>query len=268
MELFSKTEIIVMASILAFILFIIIVLTVLDFLDERKSRKNNALLEKEENDKENEIEVTKTIDKKEDIVKQEIVVDIKKEENNNIQEDLIIEEENSEVLIEEIEILDFDEPVIEMKEEINNNEVILETKEEVILPVEEIKYEEFVPVVEEESNILVIENEQQRAIDELKKLEEELQKEESFENTITNFELEQEENAIISYDELIKVSDKLYDQNQIVQYDDGDEPITIDEVIKRFSSNDMVFENTADYDKLNRAVEGTDKNLIESYKNE
>ena len=41
MELFSKTEIIVMASILAFILFIIIVLTVLDFLDERKSRKNN-----------------------------------------------------------------------------------------------------------------------------------------------------------------------------------------------------------------------------------
>ena len=42
----------------------------------------------------------------------------------------------------------------------------------------------------------------------------------------------------------------------------------LDEVIKRFSSNDMVFENTADYDKLNRAVEGTDKNLIESYKNE
>ena len=99
----------------------------------------------------------------------------------------------------------------------------------------------------------------------LASIKEELSKEESYENTITNFELEQEENAIISYDELVKVSDKLYSQNEIVQYDDGDEPITIDEVIKRFSNNEMNFENTADYDKLNAKID-SDVKLIESFK--
>ena len=274
MELFSKTEIIVMASILAFILLVIIVLTILDIIDERKSRKQNVV-EKEEIEQE-----VNVVEQKEEVVapialNTNNVETVQIVENNQLEvnvdnETFIIEEEQDVVEIEEIEVLDFDEPIIEMKEELTNNVVnIVESVE--VSKVEEVsslvQFQEFAPV-EDESNILVIEDEQERAKEELRRIEEELEKQESFENTITNFEIEQEENAIISYDELIKVSDKLYDQNQVVQYDDGDEPITIDEVIKRFSSSDMVFENTADYDKLNRAVEGNDKNLVESYKSE
>ena len=89
----------------------------------------------------------------------------------------------------------------------------------------------------------------------------------NLEDTVTNFELEQERTAIISYDELVKLGDTLYTTNEITQYDDGDEPITIDEVIKKFANNDMVFENTANYEKLDKSMDKETK-LIESYKNE
>lgn len=59
---------------------------------------------------------------------------------------------------------------------------------------------------------------------------------------IAKFEEEQEENAIISYRELLKVCDRLYDSNEKVQYmDEGDEPITISQLRSKFnSSNDKV----------------------------
>ena len=58
---------------------------------------------------------------------------------------------------------------------------------------------------------------------------------------IARFEEEQEENAIISYKELLKVCDRLYDSNEKVQYmDEGDEPITISQLRNKFSSNDQV----------------------------
>lgn len=54
---------------------------------------------------------------------------------------------------------------------------------------------------------------------------------------IAKFEEEQEENAIISYKELLKVCDKLYDSNDKVQYmDEGDEPITINQLRSKFSN--------------------------------
>lgn len=227
MDLFSMKELIIMASILGGILLIIIVLTILDLIDERKSKKNK--------------------------------VKVEKEETNKVKE--------KKVEVEEIEILDFDEPIIEMKEELNNN---------VVEPLEFDELEEvsFISVCEEikeeykDSNIIEITNEKERAQEELKRLEVELQKEEDFSNTITNFELEQEENAIISYDELIQNIDRLYDQNEVVQYDDGNEPITIDEVIKKFSNSEMVFENTANLDKLNREIDNKEQNLVKAYENE
>lgn len=54
-------------------------------------------------------------------------------------------------------------------------------------------------------------------------------------NKIAKFEEEQEENAIISYHELLKVCDQLYDKNEKVQYmDEGNEPINLDELRSRF----------------------------------
>ena len=57
----------------------------------------------------------------------------------------------------------------------------------------------------------------------------------NYEDTITSFELEQEENAIISLDELSKISDRIYDENEPVQYDDTDAPISIDEIMSKFN---------------------------------
>jgi len=229
MELFSMKELIIMASILGGILLIIMFLTILDFFDARKEKK---MLKKEEKNK---------------------VI------NNEIKSK---EESKKEEKVEEIEILDFDEPVIEMKEELANNMVI----EEQVVEFNDNK-DSCESTIEKMDNNIVLVDEKTRAKEELSRLEIELAKEEEFENTITNFELEQEENAIISYDELLKVSDTLYEKNEIVQYDDGDEPITIDEVIKRFANNDMVFENTANLDKLNHEIENNDKNLVEVYEN-
>lgn len=244
MDLFSKTELIAMIAIVGVVLLIIIILTILDFIDERKSKKViNDELQEETN---NQIKVS--ID--ENVIKTEEVI-----------------EPNNFVEVEEIEILDFDEPVIEMKEELVNNAV----DEIVFDEIEEISFESFVEETKNnvnENNIIEITNEKERAKEELRKLEVELEKEEDFSNTITNFELEQEENAIISYDELIKVSDKLYNQNEVIQYDDGNEPITIDEVIKRFSNSEMVFENTANLDKLNREIDNKEQNYIQVYDNE
>lgn len=234
MELFSKTELIVMASVLGSVLLIIIILTILDFIDEKKERK-----------------LLNSVSKK----------DMKLEEK-----EVVTPGKSSEV-VEEIEVLDFDEPVIEMKKENTDNEAAFNDFDSCIIDDGIVSYEDIAP--SKDDKILVVEKSEEEkkkeALMMLASIKEELSKEESYENTITNFELEQEENAIISYDELVKVSDKLYSQNEIVQYDDGDEPITIDEVIKRFSNNEMNFENTADYDKLNAKID-SDVKLIESFK--
>ena len=229
MELFSKTELIVMASVLGSVLLIIIILTILDFIDEKKERK-----------------LLNSVSKK----------DMKLEEK-----EVVTPCKSSEV-VEEIEVLDFDEPVIEMKKENTDNVASFNDFDSCIIDDGIVSYEDIAP--SKDDKILVVEkSEEEKKKDALMMLAS--IKEESYENTITNFELEQEENAIISYDELVKVSDKLYSQNEIVQYDDGDEPITIDEVIKRFSNNEMNFENTADYDKLNAKID-SDVKLIESFK--
>lgn len=113
----------------------------------------------------------------------------------------------------------------------------------------------------------------------------------SEEDAISKFEEEQERTAIISLDELMKKSNELYNDNEYVQYDDGNEPITIDEVMAKYNrqevkndiqeekvvetreirkpyskketipfissiygveKNGLAFENTATYEKLNK----------------
>lgn len=69
---------------------------------------------------------------------------------------------------------------------------------------------------------------------EIKKTMEELSKEFDLENTITNLETIEEENAIISYQELLENTNQL----DTVLTDDGDEPITINEVLALFTQDD------------------------------
>ena len=72
----------------------------------------------------------------------------------------------------------------------------------------------------------------ERITEELKKLEAE-DKSENIE--LTKFETEQEENAIISLDELIAKGKTITEQNEVTQYqDDGNEPISIQELEARY----------------------------------
>ena len=75
-------------------------------------------------------------------------------------------------------------------------------------------------------------NSREKAQIELLKVEEELEHTPSLEDTITNLEAIEEENAIISYQELLTSRDL-----DIVNSDDGDEPISILEVFKMFNDN-------------------------------
>lgn len=175
-------------------------------------------------------------------------------------EEPVYEEHFSNVIVNDIEDTPIEEEINEKLDEIIPiKEVIPEeiTIEEPIIEevpiVEEIKVDEPVieePVIEnppiikkinednEEEDIYVEPDlEKTQAQLELERLTEELEKLADAENNsdLNNFENEQEENAIISLDELEKVSDQLYDKNEEVQYqDEGNEPITIEQLREKF----------------------------------
>ena len=68
------------------------------------------------------------------------------------------------------------------------------------------------------------------------------------------FELSQEENAIISLEELNKVSDKIYEANEEVQYkDEGNEPISIQELEELYQTKELKVIN----------IEEIEKNIVE-----
>ena len=197
MNVFSQNEIMLMIGVVSVLLVCISVLTILDIKDYLKVKKG--------------------------------LIDEVEEES--LQEEASEEVEPISVSIEE------ESPVLsEEKEE--EKEVYLEEMEE-----ETFAEQPKVNPVIEEYNEIVIPNlkEEIEAKPEKKKLDilEEL---EAMENSlpnnkddVTNFEMEQERTAIISLDELMQKSNELYNDNETVQYDDGDEPISIDEVIKMFN---------------------------------
>lgn len=82
----------------------------------------------------------------------------------------------------------------------------------------------------------------EEAREELRKVTEDLMKKEeeakALENIeLTKFEEEQEENAIISLDELMKKSGELYEKNEATQYvDEGNEPISLQDLELRMNN--------------------------------
>lgn len=115
--------------------------------------------------------------------------------------------------------------------------ILKEESEENIVPISDIKVEE--EILEE------IENEEPYIEDELEKTQaqieveaitkalEEAQKEERI-DPYKQFEEEQEQNAIISYEELQEKFDELYDANEKIQYiDDDNLPIDLHELYQK-----------------------------------
>lgn len=137
--------------------------------------------------------------------------------------------------------------------EINVEDLVLSTmtdttasaeynEEPEILSVEEIISDTTTPEVasiQEELEYTSIEPDRQQAQEELMRLTEELEKAEQEAKTIdlTSYEEEQEENAIISLDELMKKSKEMYASNEITQYaDEGNEPISIEDLERRMQA--------------------------------
>lgn len=74
------------------------------------------------------------------------------------------------------------------------------------------------------------------------------------EEIIDTFESSQEENAIISLEEFNKVSDRIYEANEEVQYkDEGNEPISIQELEQLYNTKELKVIN----------MEEIEKNIIE-----
>ena len=264
MGMFSQNELLLMIFVVSVLLLFIIVLTILDVKEYLKG-KNNKL--------------------------------------DNLLEDESVEEEQEQVL-ETAEIVEVaDEPVQVMETE----EVHVEPEIDLFGEMEDVDYtkeinlqvEEKPTIVEPEVSYASFIEEEPKRVDlhaELSKVDETMVSEDEIENHIVSFEEEQERTAIISLDELLKKSDDLYSENEVVQYDDGNEPISIDEVIKMYNKeekkveipevmesvvedvvpekkdlytkkeeipfissiygmekNEMSFENTATYEKLDRA---------------
>ena len=152
-----------------------------------------------------------------DLVQQ--TLEVSKDEEVALTEDVEDLEEIVEIedLVEEVQENKVEEPVIEIEnlEDLND----IEFKEELI-------YTD-------------IEPDQETARLELKKIEEELRKQESISDieniALTNYEEQQEESAIISLEELLKKSKEMYEKNEITQYaDEGNEPISLQDLEKKF----------------------------------
>lgn len=219
--MFTQNELIIMIGVVSVLLICITILTILDIKEYLKAKKG---LVEEEMDFGPEYQ--------EEEKKLEPIQMIEVEDNQELEVNTIASEKttNDEIFLEEMEDEKFNNkevvsPLIQEVEE-ESKPIIEEVKEEVITPKVDIKKEELVePILEKK------EKKKLELFEELDEIEENLPNKK---DDVTNFEMEQERTAIISLDELLQKSNELYSDNEYVQYDDGNEPISIDEVISRF----------------------------------
>ena len=143
---------------------------------------------------------------------------------------------------------------IETLEENSVESIFNEVKEEV----EQLQYVDAEPNREE-------------AKEELRKVTEELIKNAEEENNnnidLTKFEEEQEENAIISMDELMKKSEVLYQQNEVTQYEDeGNEPISLEDLELRMKNIKNEINAIETEDKVEAITENKEEVVIDQVK--
>ena len=164
-----------------------------------------------------------------------------KESVDILEEDVSLEKPVEKIETENIKIEKIEtEDIIENKEEVEEIKQEAKPLEVNELAVKQDEIEEL--IIDDEPIIKKIESPEVLSIEpvekakmELLKAEEEIVNQPSLEDTLTNLETIEEENAIISYQELLE---NTHDLTMALE-DDGDEPITLDEVFKLFNgSND------------------------------
>lgn len=157
---------------------------------------------------------------------------------------------NDDTLKTEIEEFYMNEPVVSnisvVKEVASDAFVSGESVTEVLDAVEE------TPKTEEVLQYTTIAPQEEEAKRELQKITEQLQRE-AMENSLiehTEFEDEQEKNAIISMDELMSKADTLYVANEETQYkDEGNEPISLQDLEEQYKKQKEVIE-TIDVEEI------------------
>ena len=152
---------------------------------------------------------------------------------------IALEDKKSDVVIPVIKKEDSKQ--IEEEKELTPSSVA-DIYEKVKDKVEQEKLEVSIPKEErvEKLEYTEIEPNQEEAKEELKLVTEELLRSQAMQEQdnidLTKFEEQQEEEAIISMDELMKKSKTLYEQNEITQYEDeGNEPISLKDLESRMN---------------------------------
>ena len=265
-DFLATKEVLIVLAIIGLILFVYFILWFHEFMkkhEEKKKLQNNTMqlnklveevAKARKEEAANVTPITKEEPKKEEVKEEKIEVPLV---NNTTvvsptvvpevkEEKAEIKEPTPDVVIESVASspIEVEPVVVSVKENpVNTNDSIMlndkfEEKVEVVEPTvitplkstknekEVIKYKDEVYTESEAKAEL------ERITEELKKLENE-DKEENIE--LTKFETEQEENAIISLDELIAKGKTITEQNEVTQYqDDGNEPISIQELEERY----------------------------------
>ena len=196
LELFTIKELIIIGAVIGSLIILAIILTIWD-VAVRKRKENQEFDEAFENFDKNE---TKEI-------KEEIQNEVIKETIETLQIDEPIPLKKKEV-VEEIETLDIDS-IMSNKQE--------EKIESLIMDIEE-------NIPEKELNT------QEKARLELQEIEENLKNTKSLEDTLYDLEAIEEENAIISYQELLETTREM----NVVNADSGDEPISLKEILNMY----------------------------------
>ena len=192
----------------------------------------------------------------------EISNEEEKIENNNnssAKEEVCIDNTNTNVSEEKPLVI----PIEEFEASKSIEDIYSEVKEEVESleknSTGELKYTDIEPNKEE-------------AIAELKKVTENLLKKEEQEKLepenieLTKFEEEQEENAIISMDELLRKSNELYEKNEVKQYEDeGNEPISLQDLEARMNNIKSEIEAIEVEDKKDNSIVENITNNIPIY---
>lgn len=150
----------------------------------------------------------------------------------NRKKEIILEEEQEELSpIQKEEMIEMTTQVQE--EVLENNNIEIQEVEEVVTDEEIESLDLEPPMIKKIETVETNLDNKEKALVELAKIEDTLEHQVSLEDTLTNLETIEEENAIISYQELLENTNEL----TTVMEDDGDEPITLDEVFKLFNGN-------------------------------
>ena len=167
-----------------------------------------------------------------------------------------IEEQETTMVEEMLPKVEEMEEEVEMVMPLEEKPVVKETIQDLEMTLSETKIEEpkfaYHKVEEQELEYTTIEPDEQTAKLELKRIAEELEKEEKQEIQeenieLTSYEEEQEKTAIISMEELLKKSREMYAANELTQYkDEGNEPISLQDLERQREALFTPMENSFD----------------------